>query len=118
MEDQTPEPRLHGVSQRVHLRDRRRLALLARLHPGSFHRARVRRQEAVLDGRVEDGAQPAVALGRRRGSGPLAEQGCVPRPHRGRVQPAEGLGAEGREDVEPEEALVELLGPRAQRLTS
>ena len=100
---------------RVDLLDGRDRPLLGVLDTGAADATRVLLEHVVVDRGCEDGAQKPVALrGGRRTRARAAQQAGVPRAdHRG-LEVGKGDRTERRQDVEAQEALVELGGARPQ----
>jgi hypothetical protein len=114
-QDERPELGSDGVSQGVDLRDGQGRTFGRAFGARALDRARVLGDRLVLDGGVEDGPKQSVALLRRRDTRLRSGQHLGPpgpddvRRHRPDLELAER-----REDVETQEALVELPRPWPQ----
>lgn len=107
-EHERPVPRLDAIGELVDLAERGQLPLGGVLGAGTTDRAGIGGQRTVIDCGVDDGVQQPVAV--RHGARPrtaLDHRG-VPRPDRRRPELAERDMAQQREDVEPEQALLQL----------
>jgi len=91
-------------------------ALSGSLRACSSQAARVASDQIVLDRSVEDPLQQPVGLGDRRVADTALPQRRVPRPDRRAADPVEVNRTERRQDVQPQQAAVEVDRPRPQVL--
>jgi AAA domain len=117
-QDEHAELRLHRAGEFVDLSQGGQRTFAGRLDAGALDRARVDDDEAVFDRGVQDRPQQPVALRYRRAARPVGEQAGMPAPDAGGGQAAEGERAESRQDVQAEEALVQLPRLRTQPLAA
>jgi hypothetical protein len=101
-----PVARVDAIGELVDLAEGGQFPLGGVLGAGPADRARIGREDAVVDGGVQDGVEQAVALRHGARTGTALGQRGVPRPDRWRAELADRHPAQRREDVEPELALV------------
>ena len=118
-EDEASQPWLDRVGELVCLRDRGDRSFRGAFDTSTLDRAGVGRDQSILDGGAEDGAEESVALrGRARpGPGGPAQVG-VPVADLRRRQLGESGRAERRDDVEPELGRVEVTHAGPERIAA